>query len=259
MSNGQKLKQRRQALSRFLAYVLGRRPDEFGLAPDEEGFIPVKDLLAALQEEEGWTFVRQSHLEDLILDPDRVAFEVSEKNIRVAPADTELEIGPHPEVTPPRFLYYGARRKAYPVILQNGITPGGRPQVVLSATEDLARRIARRRDPEPVLLTVLAEEAHQRGQVFRRPQELIFLTDQIPPDLFTGPPLPKEKPVSEKKKKADPPPAPKYPGSYFVDPERDLEPIGRGHKDWDRKQRGDVPDWKRATRKERRRRKPEEE
>jgi RNA:NAD 2'-phosphotransferase (TPT1/KptA family) len=30
-----------QRAGRFLAYILGRHPDEFGLVPDQEGFVPV--------------------------------------------------------------------------------------------------------------------------------------------------------------------------------------------------------------------------
>ena len=48
----QQLKQQRLSLSRMLAYVLGHRPDEFGLLPDESGYVRLKDLLTALKEEE---------------------------------------------------------------------------------------------------------------------------------------------------------------------------------------------------------------
>jgi putative RNA 2'-phosphotransferase len=34
----------------MLSYVLGRRPDEFGLVPDADGFVRLKDLLKALHE-----------------------------------------------------------------------------------------------------------------------------------------------------------------------------------------------------------------
>ena len=38
-------------LSRLMSYVLGNRPDEFGLVPDKEGYITVKELLKAINEE----------------------------------------------------------------------------------------------------------------------------------------------------------------------------------------------------------------
>ena len=31
-------------LAKFLNYVLGRRPDEFGLVMDKDGFVKIKDL-----------------------------------------------------------------------------------------------------------------------------------------------------------------------------------------------------------------------
>ena len=30
--------------AKFLAYILGVHPDEFGLVPDKEGFVKIKDL-----------------------------------------------------------------------------------------------------------------------------------------------------------------------------------------------------------------------
>ena len=41
-------------LAKLLNYALGRDPDEFGLVPDESGFIKIKELLKALHEEDGW-------------------------------------------------------------------------------------------------------------------------------------------------------------------------------------------------------------
>ena len=153
---GQKTRRQREALSRFLSYVVGHRPDEFGLYTDEEGFLPLKDLLKALAEEEGWSHVRAHHIEDLLRDPDRTRFEVKDKWIRVAPEDTELELGTYPLAAPPKQLYYAARRKAYPTILEKGLQPGARPFIALCVNPELAWRVGRRRDSEPVPLTIHA-------------------------------------------------------------------------------------------------------
>ncbi|MFH1092298.1 MAG: RNA 2'-phosphotransferase [Pseudomonadota bacterium] len=246
---GQRPKQKRLSLSRFLIYLLGHRPDEFGLVPDEQGWVPLKDLLLALSEEPGWSFVRRSHIEELIRDPDGSGFEMTDKEIRAAPEDSTLTLDYHEVAEPPKILYHAARRKAYPVILEQGLTPGGRPFVPLSTTEEMALRIGRRRDADPVLLTIHAQKAHSRGVLFHRPQTLIYLVESLSPEFFTGPPLPKEKP----EKKPVPPPGPPTPGSFFLDPERMFEPGGRLDKIRKKKKR-DVPDWKRAQRKERRRR-----
>ena len=39
-------------LAKFFNYVLGRRPDEFGLVTDKEGFVKIKELIKATNEEE---------------------------------------------------------------------------------------------------------------------------------------------------------------------------------------------------------------
>ena len=47
-----------QQLAKFLAYVLGRHPDEFGLVPDPQGFVPIKEVLKVCAEEKDWRHVR---------------------------------------------------------------------------------------------------------------------------------------------------------------------------------------------------------
>ena len=49
--------QRQESLARLLVYILCRRPDEFGLVLDATGRLPVRELLWALAQEEGWGYV----------------------------------------------------------------------------------------------------------------------------------------------------------------------------------------------------------
>lgn len=256
MSSGKKIQQKRNSLNRFLIYVLGHRPDEFGLFADEEGYVPIKDLLAALSEEEGWRSVREGNIRELLRDPDQSGLEIKEKMIRVDPGISELNPGPYDEAMPPKLLYHAARRKGYPVILENGLTPGARPFIPLSASKEMALRIGKRRDQQPVLLTILAEKAGDRGVVFYRPQELIYLVDSLAPDLFSGPPLPKEGPAPEKKKKEEVRKEEPTPGSFFLDPDRGTG-LTNGPDKSKKKKKGDVPDWKRSTRRDRRRKRGE--
>ena len=39
-------------LAKLIDYILSRRPDEFGLVTDAHGFIKIKELLKAINEEE---------------------------------------------------------------------------------------------------------------------------------------------------------------------------------------------------------------
>ena len=47
------IKKKHKQIAGFLSYVLGRRPDEFGLVLDEDGFITIKEFLKAVNEEDG--------------------------------------------------------------------------------------------------------------------------------------------------------------------------------------------------------------
>ena len=53
-------------LSKFLTYILGRQPDEFGLVPDENGYVKTKDLMKVLAEEPGWRHVRLNQIREMI-------------------------------------------------------------------------------------------------------------------------------------------------------------------------------------------------
>ena len=69
----------------LMAYILRHRPDEFGLVLDEDGFISLKELLQAIGEEEGWSYVRRSHITEVAYTSDRERFEIQDEKIRAIP------------------------------------------------------------------------------------------------------------------------------------------------------------------------------
>jgi putative RNA 2'-phosphotransferase len=205
-------------LEKLLTYILGRRPDEFGLVPDEDGFVRLKDLLKAISEEPGWGYVGKSHIHEVLMACRENSFVVEGDLIKAVYPD-EAAI-PAARVTPPKLLYHCVRTKAYPVVCQRGIIPMGHRHVLLATTDELALRIGRRRDPEPVLLTVQAQRASQRGVRFSRQGELIYMVDHVPVEYFSGPPAPKEKKEATKPKKEPHVTPQALPGSFTMDMER---------------------------------------
>ena len=197
MSQSQKTK----GLSKLMTYILRHRPDEFGLVLDQDGFVPIKELIQAIHEEEGWSYVRMVDIMYVVNASDRERFQIDEKRIRACyghSLPTKIQYEPS---IPPKILYHGTRRKAYPNILNHGLRPMGRQYVHLTTSEDLALRIGRRRDPNPVLLTIDAQKAHKEGILFYSANELIYLVETLPVQYFTGPPLPDDKKAVETKKK----------------------------------------------------------
>jgi putative RNA 2'-phosphotransferase len=202
-------------LAKFLDYALGRRPDEFGLLPDDHGYVKIKTLLQALHEDSEWRHLREGHLRSLVVMHPSSPVELMDDLIRARSRDNL----PTPVIPSdlPKVLFTTVRQRAYPVILSKGIRPGGLPHILLSSDMVMAERLGHRVDNAPVLVSVQVALSKAAGTTFRKFGELLYLADFIAAQTFTGPPLPKEKPMPASK----PMPAqdrPKTPGSFFLDP-----------------------------------------
>jgi putative RNA 2'-phosphotransferase len=225
-------------LAKFLGYVLGCRPDEFGLVPDTEGFIKIKSLLQALSEEAGWRHIRRTHLQELILSLPNCPVEIVDQEIRAR--DRSRLPKPAPDTLPPKLLYTNVRQKAYAHVLENGIPARGTP-LLLCTGKQMADRIGRRRDRDTVQLTIHTQEALERGVVLVPCAEGLFQADRLPPGCFSGPPLPKTAPLKPKSG-PEPPPEPLTPGSFFLDleinaPEKRKRSSKRKDQAWKRERR----------------------
>jgi len=183
-------------LAKLLAYMLGRQPDEFGLVPDKEGYIKVKELLQAIAEEDGWRHVRRQHIDEILLTVPDPAIEIVADSIR---AKNRARLPrPNPPQNLPKLLYTCVRQKAHPVVLEKGIFPMGHPWVVLSLSSDMAVRMGKRKDPLPVLLTVNVQKLLSRGFILHQIGRTLCLAESVPIDCFSGPPLEKQRPKPQK-------------------------------------------------------------
>lgn len=226
--------------AKIIQYILGRNPDEFGLVLDEHGFIKIKTLIQALHEEPDWRFMKTSNLQELILSMASPPVEINGALIRATDRRHLPEIY-HPSQLP-KLIYSAVRRRAYPVVLEKGLRPGGDGRLTMTSDRDMAVRLGRRIDNDPVILTVQTVAAQSKGVDFKQYGRALFLADNIPVGAFTGPPLPKEreKPVRTEKPPAATPPI--SPGSYFPDftangNSADPHRRGRKEKTWQKERR----------------------
>ena len=219
--------------------MLGYRPDEFGLVPDSEGFVPYKELLQAIHEEEGWRYVRRSHINEVLLGRDRSLFESGDERIRSVERRWELDLH-NPARFLPKLLFTAVRRKAHPVVIERGLSAVEDKYLVLTPVREMALRIGLRRDQEPVLLEIWAEAAREKRALFFSFGDL-FLSPEIPAEFIAGPPLPKEmlerrKEKGKEKEKPVKGPPTHSPGTFTLDPSRDPDPYrkakGKKRKGW---------------------------
>ena len=239
------------ALSKVMSYILRHRPDEFGLVLEEDGFISIKELQQAVAEEAGWSHVRRSHIMEVVLTSDRERFEVEDERIRAMYGHSLPHRIHYEPASPPKILYHGTRRRAYPHILQQGLNPMGRQYVHLATSPELAVRIGRRRDPQPVLLEIQAQRASEDGIIFYLANPLIYLTEHIPPSYINGPPISKVLPEQKRpekrtpQKEEEPPLERELPGSVLLNVR--MEPL---HKPLYKKEKGRT--WKDRSRRHQR-------
>ena len=231
-----------ERFSKFLAYVLGHRPDEFGLVPDTDGFVRIKEVLQALHEEPGWRHIRPMHLYEVVSTLEQPPVEIVDTLIRALERSRLPTISPLQ--APAKLLYIATRKRAYPVAIEKGLAAHHRRYLVLSDDVDMAMRMGRRADNHPVLLTVQVNAALEKGTHFQQYGPHLFLADQIIPGTFSGPPLAKAKPESATASQPIKAVRPKTPGSYFPDPEafqshRQRQVPGERHRE---------PDWKKDRR-----------
>lgn len=212
-----------QQLEKFLAYVLGRRPDEFALLPDADGWVAVKELLKALNEEEDWRYVRQASLNEVATTLFPSAIELDGARIR-AKNRGELP-APKPAADLPKLLFTCVRSKAHHHVMNHDIEPlGGLSFLLLSPDKERALRLGRRHDAEPVLITVNTAQAIAAGVLFSRLETDLYLVRHLPAGSFSAPPPPKVREEtgsksSGKSAEGGVPTAPRTPGSFIITPD----------------------------------------
>jgi putative RNA 2'-phosphotransferase len=240
-------KQPAKQLAKLIDYILSRRPDEFGLVADPDGFIKIREFLKAVNEEEGLKYVRRSHIDEILITLPNPSFEIDDNLIRARRRELLPKHTYAPD--PPKLLYTCVRKKAYPHVKDKGISPAGYSKIILSSSRNLAERMGKRSDRSAVLLTVQVGLCADNGVVFYQAGESLFLADFIPPECFSGPPLPKEKTAPVKTDKPDKSQRPKPAGSFLIDLDSGSNPKAPGLKGKKnlkkRKPRRERPPWRR--------------
>ena len=243
-------------LSKLISYILGHKPAEFGLVPDRDGFVKIKEFLKAVCEEDGLRHIRRSHIDEIIMTLSPAPVEIKDNYIRAI--DRDKLPGHNPAQTLPKLLYTCVRRKAYPSVLDKGIFPMGFDRVILSSEPEMAERMGKRKDRMPVLLTVQTQKSLEKGTLFYETGDTLYLADSIRTGCFTGPALPKQKEPAGIKETLPEKPEQKFPGSFILGlrDKNDHKKASRRKKKsketaWNkdlkkhRKQKRELPPWRR--------------
>jgi putative RNA 2'-phosphotransferase len=151
-------------LSKFMILVLRHKPFNFGLTPDQYGFVSMEDLLCVLRNR--YQDVQCSDIETVVANCPKNRFETKGQNIRARyghSIDVKLDKEP---MQPPEFLFFSTISSREEDIFREGIKPMSRKYVHLSINKHEAWEVGRRKTKNPIVLNVKAREAFQKGVKF---------------------------------------------------------------------------------------------
>ncbi len=173
-------------LSKEISYALRHAPWEYELELDEQGFVPIEQLLHALNESGAYERqITQGDLEEIIASSEKKRHEIVGNKIRALYGHTTPQIIEKGLGNPPTILYHGTSHKALPKILEEGLKPMQRQYVHLSVDVDTATRVGKRRDPNPVILQIDAIAAQKAGVLFFIGNDKVWLCREMPKDFFS--------------------------------------------------------------------------
>lgn len=168
------------AISKFLSYVLRHEPQSIGLQLDSEGWASVAALIEGARR--NGHDLDEALLQAVVAGSDKKRFALSDdgRHIRAVQGHSTASVAlTFPERTPPAVLYHGTASRFLASILAEGLKPGARHHVHLSADIATARSVGQRYGT-PVILTVDAARMHEQGHVFMQADNGVWLTAHVP-------------------------------------------------------------------------------
>jgi putative RNA 2'-phosphotransferase len=172
--------------SKLLARWLRHRPDAIGLMLDKHGWATVSELLEKAAA--AGVPIAPDELIQLVAENDKMRFSLSSDGLRIRAAQghsvaVDLNV---PITTPPPVLYHGTVRKYLASIRKQGLLPGSRQDVHLSATKEVAAAVGARRGT-PVVLVIETHPLLRDGFRFRCADNGVWLIPSVPPKYLRFP------------------------------------------------------------------------
>jgi len=170
--------------SKFLSFVLRHKPEAIGLTLDTQGWADIESLIACATQS-GQALTRPL-LQEIVETSDKKRFTISSDGLRIRAAQghsTQSVAIAHVEQKPPEFLFHGTATRFLPSIRKQGLLPGSRHHVHLSADENTAIAVGQRYG-QPVVLKIKALLMFEQGFKFYQADNGVWLTQNVPTAYF---------------------------------------------------------------------------
>ena len=165
--------------SKALSMLLRHDPGRFDVVLDEEGWADVSAVVAGLVSA-GFR-VDMAVVTEIVEEDEKRRYALSSNGTRIRANQghsVAVDLGLAPG-TPPAELYHGTVKRFLDAIRRDGLVPGSRSHVHLSATRETAEGVGRRRG-RPVVLVVDAARMHADGHGFFLSENGVWLAEHVP-------------------------------------------------------------------------------
>ncbi len=167
-------------LSKAVSHALRHEPWLYELELDEEGWTSVGSLLMALrQESPAWGNLSEADLAEMIRSSSKQRHELASGRIRALYGHSIPGKLSKTPAAPPACLFHGTSPASVAAIRNDGLLPMARQYVHLSIDRETAMAVGRRKAPEPIILIVRAQDAHNAGVRFYQGNEKVWLADRV--------------------------------------------------------------------------------
>jgi putative RNA 2'-phosphotransferase len=164
-------------VSKYLSRHLRHDPQRLGIELNEQGWVDVDVLLAAL-ERQNFRLTREE-LDEVVERNDKRRYVIRDGRIRASQGHTvDVDLALEP-VEPPAELFHGTAEGYLDAIRAEGLKAMARHDVHLSPDYATAVRVGSRRG-RPVVLVVDAGRMAAEGHVFYRSENGVWLTESVP-------------------------------------------------------------------------------
>ena len=172
-------------LSKTVSHALRHAPWVYELELDEEGWTPVGDLLYALQgHRKQWHNLTLDDLVEMTQSLDKQRFEIKDDRIRAFYGHSIPQPLKRTPAQPPDILYHGTGEVTLGAILRDGLKAMRRQHVHLSSELETAKQVGDRKQGKTRILVIQAIKAYVAGVEFYAGNEMVWLSDPIPPDYL---------------------------------------------------------------------------
>jgi putative RNA 2'-phosphotransferase len=172
-------------ISKRMSWVLRHGAERLGLSIDPEGYIPVEELLAVLQETVPSISEKTIHAVIEGVETQKQRFSIADGYIRANYGHSLAQHIKHIPAEPPGVLYHGTSTIFKELILAEGLRPMKRQYVHLTTDPNLAAKIGSRHG-KPCVLTVDARKAYENGIEFYQANRSFWLVTALPKEFLVN-------------------------------------------------------------------------